>query len=77
MPLYMAPYSMTIIYYICAFCNDWPHMAVFLKMYRKSTKRFIYDEESLSNRQKSIHADEYRIKVRPIQLNEKPVGTPT
>lgn len=50
-------------------------MAVFLKMYRKSTKRLIPDEESLDKRRKSIHADEYRIKGRPAQRNEKLDGT--
>lgn len=46
-------------------------MAIFLKMYRKSTKRLIPDEESLDNRRESIHADEYRIKERLAQRNEK------
>lgn len=50
-------------------------MPDFLKMYRKSTKRSIPDEENLDKRQKSIHADEYRIKGRPVQRNEKPDGT--
>ena len=66
---------MTIIYYICAFCDDWPHMAVFLKMYRKSTKRLIHDDESLDSRLESICSNEYR-KWRPVQRNEKLRGTP-
>ena len=49
-------------------------MPVFLKMYRKSTKRPIHDEESLDSRRKLTHADECR-KGRPVQRNEKLGGT--
>ena len=43
----MASYSMTMIYYICASDEDFGYMSFFLKIYRKSTKRLIHDEESL------------------------------
>lgn len=45
-------------------------MRIFLKMYRKSTKWLIHDEESLDSRRESIYTDEYR-KERPVQQNEK------
>lgn len=66
---------MTMIYYICVLIADLRHMAIFLKMCRKSTKWLIHDEESLDSWRESICADEYRIKERPAQRNEKQGGT--
>lgn len=74
MPFYMTPYLMTMIYYICVLIADLRHMAIFLKMCRKSTKWLIHDEESLDSWRESIHADEYR-KGRPAQRNEELGGT--